>query len=59
MEAKRHTLANALRAAATQYVHDAASVEDARLSRQFAMQASEANRLADAIEQADTIRLTD
>lgn len=71
MIAKRHTLANALRVAAEQYDADALAhskpppegVMDpagrARLVQCFTDQAADVRRLADEIEQADTIRLED
>lgn len=68
MIAQRHTLANALRVAADQYAADAEGFRkyaegDApqfkRTVEQFEHQAKEARELADAIEQAATIRLED
>lgn len=75
MLAKRHTLANALRVAAEQYEQDAAfhapggpadkgeALMDARarasMCAQFERQSAEARKLADDIEQSDTIRLED
>jgi hypothetical protein len=72
MIAKRHTLANALRIAADQYDADAlvhnTPPADAmywsddgrkRLVRCFQDQATDARKLADAIEQAGTIMLED
>lgn len=73
MNAKRHTLANALRVAAEQYNADASvharepaggeglmSVEGrTRLVECFEQQAADVRRLADAIEQAATIHLED
>lgn len=60
MIAKRHTLANALRVAAEQYAADSvSSAVHPRIAESFKSQAAEAIALADAIEQADTIRLED
>lgn len=72
MIAKRHTLASALRVAATQYDDDALVHGDPgqtpgyetvegrrRIVRQFLWQADQARKLADAVEEADTIKLED
>jgi hypothetical protein len=60
---KRHTLANALRVAAVQYMTDAHSAScipgHAGLSKQFSDQSREANDLADELEQADDFTLVD
>lgn len=65
MIAKRHTLANALRVAAEQYdsaAHTSSCLPapgGPRLEQGFICQAKEARELADAIEQADAVRLED
>lgn len=60
MIAKRHTLTNALRVAAQVFVNDAAiSDQPERLREGFTRQAAEARKLADDIEQADSITLED
>lgn len=65
---KRHTVANALRIAAVQYLADAATFKiyadgDApqfrRTQEAFEAQAREATALADEIEQADCLYLAD
>jgi hypothetical protein len=61
--AKRHTLINALRIAASQYAADAHTCSCTpghdRMAMDFKAQAGEALGLADQIEQSDTIRLED
>lgn len=60
MNAKRHTLANAMRVAAEVYDRDSVNFEiPARTRDQFLRQAFEARKLADEIEQADAITLED
>lgn len=57
MNAKRHTLINAIRIAAEEY--EKAAQIDPNLRDTFTRQALEAREMADAIEEADTIRLQD
>ena len=65
--AKRHTLTNALLAAADEYEKISARIADSdgpnagidSLSHQFARQAEEDRALADEIEQGDAITLED
>jgi hypothetical protein len=58
--AKRHTLANALRAAAEVFEADSLSqTGNPRLVEQFSIQAKEARDLATEIEEVDIIRLAD
>lgn len=63
MRADRSTLANALRVAALQYLIDATTSENSPggriLGEHFRLQAKEVNKLADDIEQANSITLHD
>lgn len=63
MQARRHTLANALRVAAKVYEDDANTSSripnHQRIEQTFRDQANQAKALADEIENAENIRLSD
>lgn len=60
MHANRHTLTNALRAAANRFDDDAKQFPPPHSLRdQFFRQAEEVRKLADKIEEADSITLED
>jgi len=59
MKVNRSTLVNALRVAEIEYMACSGLDNGPRLAEQFRRQSREAAELATAIEQADTIELTD